>query len=253
MTITLTPRTEPPNTPDRERRSLSATDCRMEWREEGDTLTLTGYACVFDVPYEMYGGPPWGWTEQFARGAFSKTLAEKPDVQLLLNHDGAPFARTRSGTLQLSQDDIGLAVDATLEPTDPDVAALAPKMRRRDLDEMSLGFRAIKQEWDEIYENRTLMEVSIHRGDVSVVNYGANPSTSAQLRALADLAGLEYLQPESVLAEMRAGGYTDPLDTLRRASETIERILASANPPPPPEPRGLDIVTARALAAALSL
>lgn len=97
MTITLTPRTEPPNTPDRERRSLSATDCRMEWREEGDTLTLTGYACVFDVPYEMYGGPPWGWTEQFARGAFSKTLAEKPDVQLRLrpDHGAAPLRRER--------------------------------------------------------------------------------------------------------------------------------------------------------------
>ena len=35
-----------------------------------------------------------GYTETIARGAFTKTLSERPDVQLLINHEGLPLART---------------------------------------------------------------------------------------------------------------------------------------------------------------
>ncbi len=208
---------------------------QVELRDADGTLTLEGYASVFDVWYEMYGGPSrYGWNEQVARTAFDRTLADGADVQLLINHSGMPLARTKSGTLDLSTDNTGLHVRAGLEPTDPDVLALRPKMERGDLDEMSMAFRVVRQEWNDDYTERTLTELNLNKGDVSVVNYGANPHTSAQVRSVDELLSeIAGLVPDEVLAEVRAAGH-DPLVVLRDAGDTIARILAAAQPPAAP-------------------
>ena len=134
----MTTRTAPPlsETPIREVRRFTAGNLELRAGDDG-MLTFTGYASVFDAPYDMYGGPDaGGWTEVVDPGAFRKTLSEKPDVQLLVNHEDLPLARTKSGTMKLSDDNTGLYVEATLDPNDPDVAALVPKVQRGDLDEI---------------------------------------------------------------------------------------------------------------------
>src|SRR5690349_10489831 len=93
----------------------------LEVRESSDILTLTGYASTFNQPYDM------GWyTETVDPKAFQRTLGRKPDVRLLVNHDGLPLARTTSGTLTLDADSRGLLVSASLDRSDPDVERLAP-------------------------------------------------------------------------------------------------------------------------------
>src|SRR5204863_585123 len=84
----------------------------------------------------------------------------------------------------------GLHVEASLDPSDPDVQRLMPKMERKDMDEMSFAFRVKDDEWSDDYAQRRLLEVSLHKGDVSVVNFGANPATSVQLNGAAD--ALDY-------------------------------------------------------------
>jgi HK97 family phage prohead protease len=134
-----------------------------------------------------------GWFDEIIhRGAFAKTLSERPDVQLLVNHEGLPLARTLSGTLTLTEDDRGLKVDASLNPDDPDVKRLAPKVARGDIDQMSFGFTVVQQSWryaedqrdPDARDLRHITEVSLHKGDVSVVNYGANDATSFQINDL---------------------------------------------------------------------
>lgn len=170
---------------------------RIEFRADEDddnTLHLEGYASTFES-YEMYGGPAQGgWIEQLDKRAFDKTLREKPDLHLLINHAGMPLARTKSGTLQLSTDDHGLKVRAQLDKRDPEVQALAVKMERGDMDEMSFAFRVKAQSWaatdefpDDSQALRTINEVSLHKGDVSVVNWGANPTTHAEVLSAPDL------------------------------------------------------------------
>jgi HK97 family phage prohead protease len=161
----------------------------VEFRDNPDgSLHLSGYASVTNTPYDM------GWySESISRGAFAKTLAENPDVQLLVNHAGLPLARTKSGTLQLSEDNTGLRVDADLDPEDPDVQSLSRKMKRGDIDQMSFAFRATRQSWDEDYTDRQITECDIHRGDVSVVNQGANPSTSVSVRTEDALVALRHI------------------------------------------------------------
>lgn len=162
----------------------------IELREDLDgTIHLSGYASTTNDPYDM------GWyTERVARGAFKKTLSENPDVVLTLNHgeagSGLPMARTKANNLRLSEDFRGLRFDADLDPQDPDVQLLARKMRSGNLDgQCSFAFRPTRQTWNDDYTDRTLNEVDIHRGDVSVVTQGANPNTSSAIRSWDDLVG----------------------------------------------------------------
>jgi len=164
----------------------------MEYREASTgTAEFIGYASITEAPYTIAGGPPYGWNETVARGAFAKTLSENPDVVFLVNHEGLPLARTISGTLQLAEDQQGLLSTASFDLADPTVAEVIPKMRRGDLTEMSFAFRVIRQEWTDPAGNpadswtgteRRITEVALSRGDVSVVTFGANPHTVATLR-----------------------------------------------------------------------
>lgn len=188
----------------------------FEFREDVATghVILRGYAATYE-PYDCYGGPDaGGWVEQLQMDSFKRTLEAKPDVMLLLNHTGAPLARTKSGTMTLTADRRGLLVEARLDPSDPDVQALLPKMRRGDLDEMSFAFRVKDQEWDSSYTHRTITEVSLQKGDVSVVNYGMNPNTQVVI-AESTVGALAQLSHQE-LAELR-----------RLDSEIIERAISN--------------------------
>jgi HK97 family phage prohead protease len=209
----------------------------LELREASDSLILTGYASTFNTPYSM------GWyTETVDSGAFARTLGTNPDVRLLINHGGLPLARTASGTLTLDTDSTGLRVSAQLDPSDPDVASLAPKMRRGDLNQMSFAFRTNEDLWSADMSGRTLMSLDLADGDVSVVTYPASPTTSASLRsdgpavdALASaLRSLETRDaaPEDIAAVLqRALDYFVSIDVLvDNAQAEIADALGEPNP-----------------------
>lgn len=162
-------------------RIFERTCSELELRADNpDAPVVTGYATVYDYPYEVAGGPPWGWTETIARGAADRAVAERDDVRFLINHDGVPLARTASKTLQLESDNRGLRVEATLDGTVPAVRSLVSAMERGDLDEMSFAFRVDEQTWNGDYTERMITSLRLY--DVSVVTYPANPATVAQVR-----------------------------------------------------------------------
>jgi HK97 family phage prohead protease len=203
-----------------ERRSLTTP---LEVRAASNAeLTLTGYASVFDAPYDIMGGPPYGFTEIVDPRAFDQTMKSNPDLHLLINHEGMPLARTKSGTLELSTDDRGLKVRASLDRLDPDVIRLERKMSRGDIDEMSFAFRTIRDKWNDDETERRLLEVSLDKGDVSVVNFGANPATHTELqRALQFLA--DDGDDTRLLAELRGSGVD-----LTAAQRNLGRLLRQA-------------------------
>ena len=73
-------------------------------------------------------------------------------------------------------------------------------MERGDVDEMSFAFRILDPDsgWNEDYTERSIGSVDINKGDVSVVNYGANPHTAG-----ASMRGVDRFF-ESLTAEERA-------------------------------------------------
>jgi HK97 family phage prohead protease len=154
--------------------------------DDGNPI-LDGYATVYDVEYDVFGGPPFGWTEEFASGSCDKSVAEKDDVRILINHDsrtgaGIPLGRrsTEATTLDLDSDKVGLRCESALDANSPIVVALRSAMQRGDIDQMSLAFRAIRQEWNDDFTHRIIREAQLF--DVSVVAYPANPATFVQLR-----------------------------------------------------------------------
>ena len=165
----------------REVRTFATT---LEARDFGGLeFKVTGYASVVEQPYDM-----GFYTETIKRGAFDKTLAGRPDVQLLVNHEGLPLARTtiptgQPGYLQLSEDYRGLRFDAQLDRDDPDAQTLMRKIASGLMDQASFAFRVIQQSWSDDRSQRTIEEVSLDRGDVSVVNYGASPATTVDARS----------------------------------------------------------------------
>lgn len=167
---------------DRVARGLFELRFRPEFRFNDDgSVFLHGYATVYGHPYEVMGGPPYGWVETIAHRACDVSVRQGADVRLLVNHDGIALARTRSGTLRLESDEIGLYSCApSLDMRSPTVQSLVSAMQRGDMDEMSFAFRAIQQSWNEDYTERQITEVKLY--DVSVVTYPANPATVTSLR-----------------------------------------------------------------------
>ena len=61
------------------------------------------------------------------------------DVGFLISHIGLPLARTRLGTLELSEDERRLKMRASFDMSDSYVRAIIPKIKRGHPDEMSFN------------------------------------------------------------------------------------------------------------------
>lgn len=164
---------------------LSQVEVR-EWEVTGldgtikQAVGLRGYASTFNDPYSVRD---WlgEYNETIMPGAFDKALQERDDVRLLVNHEGIPIARTKSGTMTLAVDDRGLLVDVPdLDEDSPLVQSVRSAMKRGDMDQMSFSFKATRQEWNEDYTERFIREAKLY--DVSVVTYPANPNADVKLR-----------------------------------------------------------------------
>lgn len=220
-----------------QRRNLPFRDVELRAKPDGtggEALTFTGYACITEVGYEM---SDWlgDFTEVVRAGAFAKTLGEGADVPFLVNHTGLTLARTKSGTMQLAEDDTGLHTEARLDPASPHVTALRSAMDRGDVDEMSFAFWVTRQQWSPDFDQRDILEVNLNKGDVSVVNYGANPNTAgAQLNAREVAGQLEHLSPVQ-----------------RR--EVFDRLAAEFAAAPEPADEGGDLEFFQARARVLAL
>ena len=197
----------------------------FEVRAEGDGMTFTGYASVFNSPSEDLGG----FIEYVAPGAFKRSLQSRNEVKLLWNHDsGEPLASLRGGTMQLVEDERGLKVTAQLPNTTRgrDVAEL---LRTNVINTMSFGFNVIRDSWSSDGKTRTLESVRLF--EVSVVSFAAYPSTTAQVRSgnptinpdqLAD--ALLKLESGEELDEANANLITDVVNKLKAQPEIDEVI-----------------------------
>ncbi len=150
-----------------------------EIRADDDGIKVSGYAAVFNETAEIGS---W-FRERFEPGAFSEALKDS-DVVFLINHEGLPLGRTRAGTLDLKEDDKGLHMSAELDGEDPDVKSIVGKMKRGDLDKMSIAFLPEIQEWDDTQDPplRTIKKAQLF--DVSIVTQPAYEGTEIGLRSL---------------------------------------------------------------------
>ena len=207
-----------------ERRTFTVQDVEARQADDG-TMRLRGYAAVFND-----ASVPLPFKETIAPGAFRKTLSETPDVRLLINHEGLPLARTKNGTLTLSEDDRGLFMDAVIADT-TEGRDLYKLVERGDVDQMSFAFRVIRQKWSEDRSTRTLTEVSLADGDVSVVTYPAYPTTTVEARealrhAIDAIKEGRALDGESmIVVQAVLDKISDSYDSLEDGKNMLEVVL----------------------------
>ena len=193
--------------------------------EDGDGMTFTGYAAVFNSPSE-----PLPFIERIAPGAFKRSLKARNDIKLLYNHDsGAVLGSTRAGTLKLEEDNYGLRVTAVLPETTlgRDVRTL---VQRGDVNAMSFGFSvpAGGDTWNAEGTERTLKSVRIF--EVSVVGSPAYQQTAgtAMVRSYDSVASRAEVDAESVAVAMLA--VEEGKDLSIEQSELLTKVIQRLTP-----------------------
>lgn len=181
---------------DPERRGLSHEASRLSIRvtDQVEGERFVGHAAVFDTRTSIGNPMRWGFYEEIAPGSFTKTLQEC-DARFLLDHNSFyVVSRMSAGTLSLSQDGVGLAVDSTLDTGLSYVGDLKTNIRNGNVTGMSFGFYVVKDAWttEEIevaglddpieVEVRRIQEVRLV--EVSAVTFPAYEETDAGLRAV---------------------------------------------------------------------
>ncbi|NYG49880.1 hypothetical protein GGD67_007379 [Bradyrhizobium sp. IAR9] len=142
---------------------------------------ITGYAVKFNEQI-VYGNY---WREKIARGTFTRTLKEHPDVVMLLDHDsGRVLGRTAAGSLYLRQDSVGLYFALTVDPSTPEGQTALGTVGRQDVKGCSFGFVIRAEEWedgDEKLPLRTIKDVDLF--EITLTAFPAYPTTTAALRS----------------------------------------------------------------------
>ena len=194
-----------------ERRSFTL----LEIRAKADKLGITGHAAVFNQLSDDLGG----FKEMIRPGAFASSIA-RDDIRSLWNHDANfVLGRNKNGSLVLSEDDIGLAIDNTF-PDTTYARDLAKVIERGDVDQMSFGFRTLREDWriESGLVVRELIEAELF--DVSPVTFPAYPQTDVSSReARSFYSGkMESLQQQSSKESFNR------LEILRRRLELSARV-----------------------------
>lgn len=217
-----------------ERRQLDIDGLECRTLDDG-TIRMGGWGSVTENWYDIGDPDNGGFRERIAKNAFRRTLSNEPDVVLLVNHEGLPLARTKNGSLALSEDAKGLRWQADMDGDDPDSRALARKVDRGLLDQCSFAFRCDSDVWNEDYTERTVKSLTIHGGDVSVVTRGANPATSVTTLRSAD--GEVELRAGKVLSAANSEQLTKVLNLISQADDAVDEaqpllagVLGVANP-----------------------
>lgn len=160
---------------DREYRTLNL---EVEKREEGEpSYIVRGYASTFE-PYVL-------WTteegvdikEVIAPDAFKD--ADLSDVVFRVDHEGAVYARSSAGTLEIGVDEHGLFDKADLSKT-ARARALFEDIAAGNYPKQSFAFSVAEDSYDKTTHTRTIRKIA-KVYDVSPVSFPANPTTELDI------------------------------------------------------------------------
>ena len=213
---------------ERRGRALGASDFHLRAAGDNTGPVFGGHAAVFNSRTAIGNPLTWGFYEEVAPGAFGKTLTEG-DSRFLVDHDTSMIvARISAGDLRLSQDDIGLSVEADLDTELSYVRDLVRNLEKRRITGMSFGFQVRKDEWRteqlETKDGQTIdVEVRILQElqliEVSAVTFPAYEETDAAVRALSHRSNPD---PFGRRATLLGGEVHEPGESTRDKARNTE-------------------------------
>lgn len=151
---------------------------------EKDVMAVKGYVVKFNERSCLLYDE---WYERVAKGAFAKSL-EQNTIKALWNHNSdIVLGSTKSRTLKLEEDDIGLRFDLEL-PNSSQAKDIYESIKRGDVDGVSFGFyiRDNGDKWEylkdeDVYE-RTLLDIDLI--EISPTPFPAYPTSEVGKRSL---------------------------------------------------------------------
>ena len=167
----------------RDTRQIRTLQTELKARTETDSPDkyIEGYFAVFNKETELWPGA----FEEIAPEAFDGTLLD--DVRALINHDTTlVLGRTKSNTLELKVDNVGLWGRIKINTNDTDAMNLYERVVRGDVDQCSFGFNILAEEtdWrDDGTVKWTIKEVRLF--EVSPCTFPAYEQTGIQARKAA--------------------------------------------------------------------
>ena len=173
---------------------------QTEIRAEGDGHTFEGYAAIFNSEAEGLNT-----REIIKPGAFSKSVAAAErgewEVKALQDHDPKLFlGSTKTGTLDLEEDERGLKVRVSLNPEVTFASDLAAMLRRDGAAMgMSFGF-SVPSKGDAFNDSgiRELRNIRLHEVSLLTGNQPAYPATIG-LGAVRSLSERTEIEPDRLM------------------------------------------------------
>lgn len=188
----------------------------MQIRLLNDSVEVEGYVNAVERKSKPLKTKIGEFVERICKGAFQRALERNNNVRLLLNHDwGKDLGGTKDGNVELTEDNIGLKVRATI--TDADVVK---KARNGDLVGWSFGF--LDRDVDKHEENGILTRdvKDLDLKEISILDRTRTPAydgTLVTVRAEEDL-----YHGEVFLDDIEIRDYTVP------KQQNVEKIDYSA-------------------------
>jgi HK97 family phage prohead protease len=205
---------------------------------EGDGLTLSGYAAVFNTPTRI---DSWEgkFDEVIVRGAFKKTLSERMPI-LQWNHGKDPaVGEVPIGAITTIREDArGLYIEARLHDNEH-VRPIRDAIASGAVSGMSFRFQVIQEKWDDYPEipMRTIVETKLL--EVGPVAFPAYSATSVGVRSddidisdyESDIVDEDSFDTTSeraadALDDCEAGDLTQPTDVTARTNPGFLRFAA---------------------------
>ncbi len=149
--------------------------------DEGDDkkLILRGTAIVFDTPTLLLEYNGIKYYEQIDRGALDE--ADMSDFILNVNHQNAPYARSKNGTINYNIGDT-FDIEAFLNAEDERHVQLYRDVKTRLIDKMSFSFTIREESYDKEKHLRHVRKIK-KLYDVSAVTFPAYEQTSISARS----------------------------------------------------------------------
>lgn len=150
---------------DIETRSLTLEGIQVESR------TIRGIAVPYNSSSVVLRDRPRPYREEFRMGAFPD-ISENVALYLGHDHKSLPLARVGAATLRFHETEAGLMFEADLPESRPDILEA---VTRGDIPAVSIGFTAIKDDWQHRGQNMpsTRVVTRAHLYELSLV---ANPA-----------------------------------------------------------------------------
>ena len=170
--------------------------------ENEETVQISGYVNAV----ERNSKPIWSrmgkFIERIAQGAFKKALARNNDVHILLNHNWQrDLGSTKKGNLKLTEDNIGLRAEATLNDKE-----LVNKAKNGDLIGWSFGFsdRDVENTTEHDTPVRIIRDLELF--EVSILDRAKRPAYTGTLLSVREETGEPVFSSAEFLDEAETRG-----------------------------------------------